>query len=266
MFLDNNKKILINDKSGWDPFCFAFSEEYLKSNEVDKFFEKCQITPVITKEAFDAGEFTKHSYNYNLFSGVVSTTTSIINSTGNETLSFNSDGTLTKSNIINSNTLIETISVSDFSSATVQLNGQSKVNNEVMFQYPKPQKTLWETSEHWDSISKSIPDLSIVYINREFKKIKLHYITLVNDWHLREQIKLEGYSACGSSSMLANMVLADTINYQKGTYIYYKVWGSSNKKWLPNKNNSMKEKYKFGEILETEREKLKNRESFFLSY
>lgn len=266
MFLNNDKKILINDKSGWDPFCFAFSRGCLKNNEIDKFFEKCQITPIITKEAFEAGEFTKHSYNYNLFSGVVPTTTSGINSIGNETLSINSDGTLTKSSIIKSNVCVETISASDFSSATVQLNGQSKVNNEAIFQYQKPQKTLWETSEHWDSISKSVPDLSIVYINREFQKINLQYITLVNDWHLREQIKFEGYSVCGSSSMLANMVLADTINYQRGTYIYYKVWGSFHKKWLPNKNNSTKDKYKFKEVLEIEREKLKNKKSFFLSY
>lgn len=247
------------------PFCFAFSEGCLKSNEIDKFFEKCQIIPIITKEAFEAGEFTKHSYNYNLFSGVVSTTTSGINSTENETLSFNSDGTLTKSSIIKSNVCVETISASDFSSATIQLNGQPKVNNEVIFQYQKPQKILWETSEHWDSISKSIPDLSVVYINREFKKINLHYITLANDWHLREQIRLEGYLVCGSSSMLANMVLADTINYQKGIYIYYKVWGISHKKWLPNKNNLTKEKYKFGEILEIERKKMESGRSFFLS-
>lgn len=265
MFLNNDKKILVNDKSGWDPFCFAFSKGCLKSNEIDKFFEKCQIIQIITKEAFEAGEFTKHSYNYNLFSGIVPTTTSGINSTGNETLSFNSDGTLTKSNIIKSNVYVETISVSDLSSATIQLNGQSKVNNEVTSQYQKPQKTLWETSEHWDSISKSIPDLSIVYINREFQKINLHYVTLANDWHLREQLKLEGYLVCGSSSLLANMVLADTITYQNGTYIYYRIWSDSNKKWLPNKNNLTKEKYKFGEILEIERKKAESGRNFFLS-
>lgn len=268
MFLDTNKKYLIIDKSGWDPFNFALSKKSknaLNINKIDEFFRKCHTTPLITKEAFEAGEFTDHSYNHNLFSGVITTTTSGINSNGIGTVSFNTDGTLT-SNTLQFNNRVEIISITDVFSETISLHEQSKslINNEGFLQYKKTQKTLWETSKYWGSVSKSMPDLSVVYTNRQFQKINLHYTTLVNDWHLREQIKIEGYEVCGSSSILANMVLANIINYQNGTCIY-KIWGDSNKKWLPNKNNSTKEKYKFREILEIERKRIDNNRNFFLS-
>ena len=76
------------------------------------------------------------------------------------------------------------------------------------------------------------------------------------------KVKLEGHSVCGSCAVLAEMVLTDIISTQRATYIY-KLWGQSNPKILPNKDNVTKEKYVFKEILQLER--LKNKRGFWVN-
>lgn len=240
MQVDYNKKYLIIDKSGFDSFTFASAQKKLDIAVFESFLEKQQVVPLVTEDAYNAGEFTSHSYSPNLFSGTTFNNESLNKI---ETVSFNSDGTLTS--VFKTSNAVQIISASIYSStiSQEQLSGFAPVN--IIPQQP----SLWEASDHWKMLSHSLTDLSVVNLSREFSKKWVQFAVLVNDWHLREYLKLEGHSVIGSAALLAGMVLTNTISPQRGTFIYYDVWGKTNPKYLPNKNNQTKEKYKFREII-----------------
>lgn len=269
MELNIKQKYLIIDKSGWDPFAFVFdpkNKSILTPEKISEFLKKCGTSDVVTLEAVQAGEYL-HSYAPNLFSGATSVIGSGMSVDKIETFSFNSDGTLTSNHILRSANEVKIISASDFYSKTVSENQFADsvlIKMEQVAKVQEIQQPLWESSIHWDSVSNSPADLSVIQLNRDLSKIGFeNVITLVNDWHLREQLKLEGYSICGSSAMLAAIVLSKTISVQQGNHIYYKLWGKSDNKYLPNKNDSTKEKYRFAEILQQERIRIKSNKSFW---
>ncbi len=268
MELNTDQKHLIIDKSGWDPFAFIFdpkNKNILTPEKIHEFLEKCGAVGVVTLEAVQAGEYL-HSYKPNLFSGITSAAGCGVAANKIENLSFNSDGTLTSSHILRSGNDVKIISASGFYSRTVaenQLSGTALIKIGQVAKIQELQQPLWESSTHWRSVSNSQSDLSVIQLNRDLAKIGfINAITLVNDWHLREQLKLEGHSVCGSCAVLAEMVLTDIISTQRATYIY-KLWGQSNPKILPNKDNVTKEKYVFKEILQLER--LKNKRGFWVN-
>ena len=245
MQIDYNKKYLIIDKSGFDPFTFASAQQNLDITVFENFLEKQHIVPIITEAAFNAGEFTHHSYGPNLFSG---TTFNNENPNKVETASFNSDGTLTSA--FKSSNAVQIISVSTYSNTISQEQWAGVAPVNIIPQ----QQSLWMASEHWKKLSDT--DKSVVNLSREFSKKEIQFAVLVNDWHLREYLKLEGHSIIGSAALLAGMVLTNTISPQRGTFIYYEVWGKSNPKYLPNKDNNPKEKLPFKEILQMKRVKI----------
>ncbi len=238
--MDYNKKYLIIDKSGFDPFTFASAQKKLDIAVFESFLEKQQVVPLVTKEAYTAGEFTNHSYSPNLFSGTTFNNESLNKI---ETASFNSDGTLTS--VFKSSNAVQIISASTYSNTNSQEQLSGVCSKNTILQQP----SLWEVSKHWKELTSSLPDVSVVNLSREFSKKKIQFAVLVNDWHLREYLKLEGYSVIGSAALLAGMVLTNTISYQRGIFIYYDILGKANPKYLPNKNNQTKEKYKFREII-----------------
>jgi len=254
MNLELNKKYLILDKSGFDGFSLLFAKRAIGTFVFFNFLETKKITPLVTKEAFDAGEFTLHSYCPNLFSGK-------INNTPNkaEIFSCNNDGTLTSVWGNNHIQVISATTPSNTSNSRTQedLSGYGNSDTSVR------QISLWESSPHWKEISSSQSDLSIVNLSRLLYEKKYIFSVLVNDWHLRQQLLLEGQSIIGSSALLAEMVLSDIISCQKGSFIYYNIWQQADSKFLPNKNNFTKEKYEFKEILQLARNKKQNRRNIF---
>ena len=253
MNLELNKKYLILDKSGFDSFSLLFAKRVIDTSAFFNFLETKKITPIVTKEAFDAGEFTLHSYCPNLFSGKINNTPD-----KTEIFSCNNDGTLT-SVWGNNYNYIQVISATTPSNSRTQEDLSGYRNSGTYVQ----QIPLWESSSYWKKISSFQPDLSVVNLSRLLYEKEYIFSVLVNDWYLRQQLLLEGQSIIGSSALLAEMVLSDIISCQKGSFIYYNIWQQANSKFLPNKNNFTKEKYEFKEILQLARNKKQSRRNIF---
>lgn len=250
------EKILIEDKSGWDPFIWSISNNYLTSKRINDFFISQDITSVITQEALDVGEF-KHSYNPNLFSG------NIDKYNKNESFCFSElDGSLTKKSLDSYGLEVSIESASQLARSTNNFleNKQNDLNAGVFDDIgmcSNDQFNLWESTSFWRHLSFS--DKSVVRLQRNFaaRYSSTSVASLVNDWCLREQIKTEGYQVYGSVSMLAGMVFVGNLSTQKATQIFYK-WKEFDSKWVPRDLS-------FREVLSIERNRVENGTSFWVN-
>ncbi len=151
-----------------------------------------------------------------------------------------------------------------FSSVTFRTDWPTLKNAQYDHDYSVVyQASLWQTSVHWKRLS--MEDVNIINTAHELKRAYGEVAILSNDGDLRKQCgRFEGISVYGTCSMLAGMVLNRYMNYQKATYIH-STWAGIDLRWVPRKISepSGKRVMKFGEILDIERRRLKNKKSFW---
>jgi len=228
-------KYLIIDASSWEPLRFSLTNGTMTVSELNTLFSQADVTPVITKTAYLAGEFN------------FSEQPTIFDAYENNFLTFSSE-----TNCINSEDVL-------VSSATVQPNGTltakslysdddligDSLNFLIFDSTLQPQMTLWEmNNEHWQALSES--DKSAVHLARYFCSVNQQAGILANDWDLRAQCFYEGIEVYGTASLLAGMFLSGTYSCQKATGIFYK-WKDYDKKFVPKKS--------FKEVLSIERKR-----------
>jgi len=266
------QKFLLFDKSAWDLFAWSISNDYLSIENIKTLWTEGRIIPLITWEAIVAGEFTKHSYSYNLFSGT--------SYSGNESDYFGlskkdflclsaTDGTLTPSELsLNGASIGIWRTGNNLSEDTITyqafLPDFQGMNYLVVSYTPnssndcsETQTILWEESKYWKKLDEV--DKSLIYAQRILTSNTTNTTTrvasLVNAEDLRNQHNIEGFEVYGSASMLAGMCLKGIISFQKATFLYY-TWRKIDKRWTPQ--------ISFREVLEIEKERFKKGTSFWL--
>jgi len=125
------------------------------------------------------------------------------------------------------------------------------------------QPTLWQHSFQWRE-RLSFEDKNIISLASTLSSTYEGVAVLTNDWALRQQCNLyEGIDVYGTCSMLAGLALSNVITYQKGTFIY-KTWFNEEPRWVPT-NLLERRKWTFKEVLDFERERIKQRKSFWIN-
>lgn len=193
-----SKKLII-DQSGYDPYQWSISNNWIATTDLNEFFDCQHITPILSEDAIEEFNFN-YDTQENLFSG-----------SADDSICFSEiSGSLTSCQLSPCGT---------------------KVNVEASTQDKSPQCTLYESSAYWNFLSEE--DKSIVCLQRQLSSDSVNYVgSLVNDWRLKEQIKFEGYNSYGSASMLCGIVLSGVFVWQKACKMFYK-WKNIDPKWTP---------------------------------
>jgi len=262
------QKFLLLDKSAWDPFAWSISNDYLSIEDIKTLWTESRITPLITWEAVVAGEFTKHSYSYNLFSGASysSNESDYFGLSKKDFLCLSAtDGTLTPSELSLNGALIGIWrtgnNLSEDTTYQAFLPDFQGVEYLVVSYTPnspnnssKTQTILWEESKYWKKLDEV--DKSLIYAQRILVFDTTRGVaSLVNAEDLRNQHNIEGFEVYGSASMLAGMCLKGKISFQKATSLYYS-WREIDKRWTPQ--------ISFRQVLEIEKERFRKETSFWL--
>ena len=238
-----NKKCLIIDSSGVRPFVFAVKNLSLNFKKFEEFSDHFDI--FIGDSLLLNGEF---SFSY-----------------GNQQSIFTSPiNPVQLTNFPLQNFSI-VLSDAGYLSQTINKKSKFSFNISKIEVDVNQRRILWDSSPHWDFLSDR--DKDIISLAYQKNKTYDEVAVLTNDWHLRQQcLEFEGISTYGSCSMLAGAVLTGFITYQQGTYIY-SGWLKEEPKWIPYAKNEygFKRKLKFREVLEIERWRIKNNESFWIS-
>lgn len=228
-------KILALDTSGIDPIRFSLKKNEIQINKLQDFFKQASIVAVTSYECVSQEFVYDHNRQQNMFV---------------ESLS-NSSSTFEKNSIfLNPN--------GDFYKTSQGHDLQVNINNS---QYEEISTiNIWKCTSQWSN-EMSEEDKSLIKLKEDYKNIS--YAILTNDYNFRQQCEFEGINVYGTCSMLAGMVLSDTINYQKGTCIF-KSWSEKEKKWIPSELKT-KRKLSFKEILEIEKNRIKEGRSFWIN-
>ncbi len=228
-----NKKLVV-DSSGLNPFQYSIRNKNIKLKDLGDFFEQQNIKLYTAKETCSYEEFSyseQGDFNtcrtYQSFNAPNETTANLNNK---------------KYEIGENGTIIEAV------------NKKSELEITVI-SLTKETMTFKENFKNWPSPKISNEDkFSILLaetLNAEISAI------LANDQKLRKHAKRLEISTHGSSALLASMVISNIYSYQKGTSVYY-FWQIKNPGWVPKG-------FTFKDVLNTEKDKIKNNKSFFIN-
>jgi len=233
-------KILVFDTAGIEPIRYSLKEGRIKLQELQDFYYTAKIN-VVTSYACASREFTyEHNSQQNIFVESITKDSCTLGDEGVVFLSFTGDFSQRPYGDIN-----VPVSV---------INPQTKTTSTTNID------TLWKCTPQWNN-EMSDEDKSLIEIIKDPEKE--NYALLTNNYHLREQCKFEGIKVYGTCSMLAGMVISNTMSYQKGTFIFNS-WLEKDRKWIPNKNKE-RDKLSFKEILDIEKKRSRNNSSFWIN-
>ncbi len=225
-------KFLIIDTSGFNPIRYSITEGDMAINDLTRFSVQANLQLCITSAILQSGEFS-YSKTPDLF-------TYTHNRPLSDTTSSGINDQLTKS-------------------CWLTLNGTMTIDNhmgELEVKVLNIQTTQTNSSNYLSKLSPQ--DISNISLANELLESGSNVAILVNDWHLREQAKVNKISVYGTCSFLAGMVLNDIYTYQKTTKLHYK-WKEVDKKWVPRD-------FSFKDVLHLESDRNKERKSFWFNY
>jgi membrane-bound inhibitor of C-type lysozyme len=234
------KKVLIVDTSGIDPISYSISTKQLQLNLVHSFLNYAGIT-LKTSYKCATKEFT---YEYNrqgdlLVESISEDSKTCVN-IGVVYMSYNGGFSTTWNGL-------GCVKIDVIDSSALEISTTNC-------------QTLWKTSIQWQNEMSQV-DKSLINV-AELIQTENRAI-LSNDYQVRVQCQNDGIKAYGTCSLLAGMTLANVISFQKGTSIYSN-WVNKDRKWVP-KNRITKETITFKEILDIEKERIKNGLSFWIN-
>ncbi|EKE15741.1 MAG: hypothetical protein ACD_11C00108G0035 [uncultured bacterium] len=233
-------KILIIDTSGIDPIRYSISKKQLQLQQVHDFFI-CAGVSLATSYECMTKEFTyEHNCQKNLLVESISESSKTFTNPNKVYMSYDGDFSTTLSG--QDCLMIDIIDLKAVTSTTINC------------------QTLWKSSVQWQNEMSQI-DQSLVNITQSIKSEVCALLS--NDYHTRIQCQNDGVKIYGTCSMLAGMTLTSTISYQKGSSIY-SGWVKKDRKWVP-KNKITKKSITFKEILDIEKNRMKNGESFWIN-
>jgi len=234
MIKKKKNKALVVDVSGIDPIAFSLTNKYLNdSRNLKEFFKSRNIDLYFPSSC--VGEFLfQHCSQESLFVGRLSLQEESIKQAGGS--------------IYLSDT--GSFSGSSFNNDCCEIKSFQGIHNS------SPQLGLWQVSTEYQNLSSN--DKNIISTAMMLEKNYEYVAILSNDSDLRSYCQsYEGISVYGTCSLLAGMVLAEIFSYQKGTAIYNK-WLDEDPRWIPSD-------LRFKEVLNLERQRLKDGKCFWLS-
>ena len=225
-----NKKLVV-DSSGFNPFQYSIRNKNIAPKDLGDFFEQQNIELCTAKETCSCGEFSYAEqgdfYTHKTYQS--------FNAPNETTANLKN----TKYEIGENGTIIEAI------------NERSELEINVI-SITEGTTTSMEDLKNWTSPKISNEDKFSILLAET-----LNTAILVNDQKLRIHAKRLEISTYGSSALLASMVISGIYSYQKGTSVYYS-WHKKNAGWIP-KNLTFKN------VLNVEKNKIKNNKSFFIN-
>lgn len=228
-----NKK-LVMDSSGLNPFQYSIRNKNIAPKELGDFFEQQNIELCTAKETCSCGEFSYTEqgdfYTYQTYHQSFNAPNETTASLKNKKYEIGGNGTIIE--VTNEKNELE-ITVVSITEGTI---------------------TNTKDLKNWSSPKISCEDKFSILLA---EKLGTYTAILANDKKLRIHAKRLGISTYGSSALLASMVISGIYSYQKGISIYYS-WHRKNAGWIPKDIT-------FKNVLNTEKDRVKNNKSFFIN-